>query len=280
MVFARFPRLLRLKALLLMLVLFHSACSSERRADESYLVLTGSSTVAPVAAELAMRFEKTRPGVRIDVQSGGSSRGIADARSGLASIGMVSRALNSEESDLQIVTIARDGVALIVHASNPVEALQRDQAIALYQGKVERWSELGGFDQAPVIVHKADGRATREVFLAHFGLDPSEVVADVIVGENEQAIKTVSGNPNSVAYVSIGSATVNRTHGAPIKLLEVEGVTASLEMLEAARYPISRPLNFVLREAPEGLAADFIAFVRSEAARDVFEAQSFVQVRP
>ncbi|MDT0496642.1 hypothetical protein RM530_04605 [Algiphilus sp. W345] len=48
------------------------------------LVLTGSSTVAPLAAELGKRFEQQQPGTRIDVQSGGSSRGVQDARSGLA----------------------------------------------------------------------------------------------------------------------------------------------------------------------------------------------------
>ena len=260
--------------------IFLSACSSDRAGEDSLLVVTGSSTVAPVAAELATRFEKTHPGVRIDVQSGGSSRGIADARSGLASIGMVSRALKSDESDLHVVTIARDGVALVVHASNPIDALERDQVVALYRGEIERWTELGGGDQAPVVVHKADGRATLEVFLAYFGLDPREVVADVIVGENEQAIKTASGNPNTVAYVSIGSARVNRANGAPIKLLDVDGISASLETLREGRYPISRPLNFVLRDEPTGLAANFIAFVRSEAAREVFEAQSFVQVQP
>ena len=72
------------------------------------LVLTGSSTVAPLAAEIGKSFEAEHSGVRIDVQSGGSSRGITDARKGLANIGMVSRALKEDEKDLQAFTIARD----------------------------------------------------------------------------------------------------------------------------------------------------------------------------
>ena len=46
------------------------------------LVLTGSSTVAPLASEIGKGFESENPGVRVDVQTGGSSRGIADARQG------------------------------------------------------------------------------------------------------------------------------------------------------------------------------------------------------
>jgi phosphate transport system substrate-binding protein len=43
------------------------------------------------------------------VQSGGSSRGIADARQGVADVGMVSRSLKDNEKDLQTFTIAKDG---------------------------------------------------------------------------------------------------------------------------------------------------------------------------
>ena len=84
------------------------------------LTLTGSSTVAPLAGELAKRYESLHPGVRIDVQTGGSSRGIADARRGTADIGMASRALKPGEEDLAAHTIALDGITVIVHKDNPV----------------------------------------------------------------------------------------------------------------------------------------------------------------
>ncbi|MGF1602336.1 MAG: substrate-binding domain-containing protein, partial [Thermosynechococcaceae cyanobacterium] len=69
------------------------ACDSavQSKASGNKLVLTGSSTVAPLAAEIAKRYEQENPGVRVDVQSGGSSRGIADVRQQVADIGMVSR---------------------------------------------------------------------------------------------------------------------------------------------------------------------------------------------
>ncbi|MDR4470912.1 MAG: hypothetical protein MRJ68_21855, partial [Nitrospira sp.] len=39
------------------------------------LVITGSSTIAPLIAEIGKRFESVYPKVRVDVQTGGSSRG-------------------------------------------------------------------------------------------------------------------------------------------------------------------------------------------------------------
>ena len=79
------------------------------------LMVTGSSTVAPLVSEIAKRFEQLHPDVRVDVQTGGSGKGIADARIGVADIGMASRALKDEESDLVAHKIAADGVGLIVH---------------------------------------------------------------------------------------------------------------------------------------------------------------------
>jgi len=252
------------------------ACSP--RSDYDTLVLSGSSTIAPVVAEAAQQYERAHPKVRIDVQSGGSSRGIGDVRSALADIGMVSRALKGKEQSLHTYPIARDGVGIILNAQNPVATLTEAQVVAIYRGEIRSWQEVGGRDTKIVIVHKAEGRATLEVFLEYFGLDDRDVNADVIVGENEHAIKTVAGSPEAIGYVSIGTAAVDIEHGVPIKLLGVGGVAATLENLRRGVYPIARPLNLVTLEPANGLARAFIDFVRSPATTPLIEAQHFVQV--
>ena len=252
------------------------ACSPSSSSDT--LILTGSSTIAPVIAEVAQQYERSHPGVRIDVQSGGSSRGIGDVRRELADIAMVSRALEGTEQSLHAYPIARDGVGIILNAQNPVAALTEAQVVAIYRGEIGSWKEVGGRDAKIVVVHKAAGRATLQVFVEHFGLDNRDIEADVIVGENEQAIKTVAGSPEAIGYVSIGTAAVDIEHGVPIKLLGVGGVAATLENLRRGVYPIARPLNLVTREPATGLARAFIDFVRSAATTPVIEAQHFVQV--
>ncbi len=272
---ARLPRALGAIAFV---ALAGTACSPSPGAAGRTLVITGSSTIAPLVAGIAQQYEREHPGVRIDVQSGGSSRGIADVLGGLADIGMVSRALEGGEQALHPYPIARDGVGIILNARNPVSALSDAQVVGIYRGEIESWAALGGRDAPIVVVHKAEGRATLEVFLAHFGLDNREVQADVIVGENEQAIKTVAGSPEAIGYVSIGAAAVDIEHGVPIRLLEVGGVVATLANIRSGAYPIARPLNLVTRDPAQGLARAFIDYVRSPAATAVFGAQSFVQV--
>lgn len=242
------------------------------------LTLTGSSTVAPLVAEISKRFEALNPGVRVDVQSGGSSRGIADARSGLADIGMVSRALKKEEEDLKSFAIARDGIGLIVHRDNPVQTLSGEQVVDIYLGKVADWGEVGGKAGPITVVNKAEGRSTLELFLHHFKLKNSQIKAHVVIGDNQQGIKTVAGNPGAIGYVSIGTAEFETGQGTPIKLLPVGGVAATVENVRNGRFPLARPLNLVTKEEPAGLVKSFIEFAHSGDVHDLIEAQFFVPV--
>lgn len=252
---------------------FATGCS---RDATQHLVLTGSSTIAPLATVLAERFEASHPGVKIDVQAGGSARGVADVRQGLANIGMVSRALKTEEGDLAADTIAHDGIAMIVQRDNPVAALTREQIIAIYTGRVHNWKEVGGADAPITVVNKAEGRSTLELFLSHFKLEAPAIHADVVIGDNQQGIKTVAGNPQAIGYVSIGTAEYEASRGTPIRLLPLDGIEPSTAAVAAGRFPLSRPLNLVHRGELAGIARDFVAFARSAEVHDLVTGQYFV----
>ncbi|MFN6566367.1 phosphate ABC transporter substrate-binding protein [Dendronalium sp. ChiSLP03b] len=240
------------------------------------VVLTGSSTIAPLAAEIGKSFESKHRGVRIDVQSGGSSRGVSDARQGTADIGMVSRALNPEERDLKAFLIARDGVTVILQKDNPVQALSDKQIIDIYTGQLTNWKQVGGKDGTITVVNKAEGRSTLELFTHHFKLKNTDIKAQVVIGDNQQGIKTVAGNPNAIGYVSIGSAEYSAVNGVPIKLLPVGGVAATTENVQNGTFPISRPLNLVTKTEPQGLAKEFIDFAQSQQVSDIVKKQNFV----
>jgi phosphate transport system substrate-binding protein len=242
------------------------------------LVLTGSSTVAPLAAEIGKHFESLHSNVRVDVQTGGSSRGVSDARAGLADIGMASRALKDDEKDLQSFTIALDVISIIVNKANPIEALNKQQIIDIYTGKIVNWKEVGGNDAPITVVNKAEGRSTLELFLHYFGLKNTEIKPQVVIGDNQQGIKTVVGNPDAIGYVSVGTAEYEASQGAAIKLLPLEDIAASVENVRNRSFPLSRPLNLVTRGAPAGLAKDFIEFAGSPQVNDLIEAQYFVPV--
>ena len=242
------------------------------------LMVTGSSTVAPLVSEIAKRFEELHPGVRVDVQTGGSGKGIADARIGVADIGMASRALKDDESDLVAHQIAADGVGLIVHKTNAIETLTPEQVIAIYSDDMNDWKDAGGKTQEITVVHKAEGRATLEVFLKHFQIENPSVKADVIVGDNEHGVKTVAGNPGAIGYVSIGAAEANMEDGVPIRLLPLEGVEATTANVANGKFPMSRPLNLVTSGESSDLATEFIRFCQSADVHDLVKSQFFVPI--
>lgn len=252
------------------------AAEHEREPHRSTIRVTGSSTIAPLMAEIGKRFETENPSVRVEVQTGGSSRGIADARRGLSDIGMVSRDLHREESDLHSFTIARDGVCVILHSKNPVAELSDEQITKIYAGEIRNWRDVGGDDHPITVVNKAQGRSTLEVFVDFFHLRSDEIRADVIIGDNAHGIKTVAGNPHAIGYVSIGTAEFDRDSGASIKLLPIHGIEASVQNVAAGRFPISRTLNLVTKTAPSGLVRELLDLSQSARVHAIVEELSFV----
>jgi phosphate transport system substrate-binding protein len=272
-------RLSRFQSLFFILLLIGlGGCQDSPAADPTShkLMITGSSTIAPLIAELGKRFEAKRSGVRIDVQAGGSSRGISDIRRNLAHIGMASRALNHDEQDLFGTVLAYDGIGFIVHRSNTLVALDPQDIRGIYTGRINNWQEVGGLDAPITVVNKAEGRATLEVFLQYFQVPSTQVQAHVVIGNNEQGIKTVAGNPHAIAYVSIGTAQYDATHGVPIKLLRLGDIPASLKTVQEGRFPLSRPLTLVTNETPTGSVKAFIDFATSPEVHDLVTQHYFV----
>ena len=255
-------------------------CSLLSASLAGQLTLAGSSTVQPVAEVLGQEFERLHPEARINVQGGGSAVGITAPQSGLADIGMVSRALHADEAQkLGPTTFALDGIALIVHASNPLSGINRQQVIDIYTGTVTSWQALGWTDTRIVVVNKEERRATLELFEQYFGLKGKFVRDAIIVGPNGQAITTVAGIPQGIAYISIGSAEVAAAQGTPIKLLALDGVAATSANVKNGTYGLLRPLNFVTVGPPQGLAKAFLDFVLTLAGQHLVTTQELVPVR-
>lgn len=256
-----------------------SACGNQAESAKTKITVVGSSTIAPLMSEVAKAYEQKHSGSRIDVQAGGSSRGILDVRQDTADVGMVSRALKPEESaDLQHVLLGHDGLAMIVHKSNPVPSLTKTQVIDIYSGKITNWKELGGPDLAINVVSKAEGRSTLEIFSHYFGLPYKEIKAHVVIGDNQQGIQMVSGSPASIGYVSIGTAEFEAEHGASIRLVPLDGHVPSTAAVAQGSYPLSRELNLVFKAKNKPQLDSLLTFASSPEGQELAKKQFFVPV--
>ena len=107
------------------------------------LIIAGSSSVSPVMEKLAEAYQLLNPDAQIEIQTSDSTTGMIAAMDGSCEIGMASRMLKEAEAEqLSVVTIAMDGIAVIVNPDNPVRDLSVEQIGAIYTGGVMRWNEI------------------------------------------------------------------------------------------------------------------------------------------
>ena len=108
------------------------------------IVIAGSSSVTPVMEKLAEAYEAINPGVEIELQQSDSSSGMTSTIDGVCDIGMASRVLKESEIEkgLTGLTIAMDGIAVIVSLDNPVDGLTTEQVRDIYMGEITDWSEV------------------------------------------------------------------------------------------------------------------------------------------
>ena len=129
-----------MKRLLLALLALTTAASAFAQRP---ITVRGSDTMVIMNARLAEAFMTKNPGTQIQVTGGGSGVGIAALINGTTEIAASSRPIKPSEIDKLKsrfatrgvgVPIARDGLAVYLHASNPVGELSLQQLMDIYMG--------------------------------------------------------------------------------------------------------------------------------------------------
>ena len=108
------------------------------------VVVAGSSSVAPVMEKLKEAYEGVNSNVTVEVQQSDSTTGVNSAAEGICDIGMASRDLKDEESELGLIAavIASDGIAVVVNTTNELEELTSEQVKSIFTGETTEWEAL------------------------------------------------------------------------------------------------------------------------------------------
>ncbi len=110
---------------------------------EGKISIAGSSSVSPVMEKLAEAYKAVNTNAEIEIQTSDSSAGMQSAMEDTCDIGMASRDLKNEEaSALTPVTIAKDGIAVIINHENICESLTMDEIKSIYTGETTIWSDI------------------------------------------------------------------------------------------------------------------------------------------
>jgi len=268
---ARRPGLALFAALLILLGA--GGCKSSSQTISRPLCIAGSTSVQPFAEKLAEVYMHRHPGVRIDVQGGGSSAGIYAATQGAADLGASSRELLGEEKKLLEIPIAFDGIAVIVHPSNPLTTITLAEIRKIFSGAANNWSALRLSPHAIDLITREEGSGTREAF-EHLVMGKQEITPAALVQDSNGSVREiVAGDPHSLGYISAGLVDDR------VKALAIDGVLPTRDSIKNHTYKLVRRFLLVARAAPVGPSKEFVDFVLGPNGQKILEDEGLVGVK-
>jgi len=234
------------------------------------IIIAGSTSVQPFIEKVAEHFMEKHPEITINVQGGGSTAGIQATFNRTCNIGTSSRNLRVDERALKIVLIAVDGIAVIVHQSNPVEDLGLEEIRGIFSGKIRNWNELGGTDEEIIPVTREEGSGTRASFEGM--LMGNVVISDAcLVQDSNGAVREIiATTPQGIGYISVGLVDERE------KALAIDGVKPTLANLITRKYNFTRPFLLLLLEEPKGDMKKFIDYVLSEEGQNILKMDGLI----
>ncbi|HKC24742.1 MAG TPA: phosphate ABC transporter substrate-binding protein, partial [Thermoanaerobaculia bacterium] len=212
--------------------------------------------------EVGAAFTK-KTGHVIEIEDGGATRGIRDVAAGKAEMGGSCRhALDlKEERGVKLVPVAWDALVVVVHSSNPVSDVTRDQLRGILTGKITSWKELGGRD-APIEVFERKGKLSGVGFgtrLLLFGNPDQEFTPKARIFDSTRPLEdALEQAPNAVAMTGISSARLR-----PLKKLAIGGKPPTRDNVISGKYLLYRPLYLTVPERPDPVVSQFIKFLFS-----------------
>lgn len=231
------------------------------------ITLAGSTSMEKVCEALSEAFMEEYPNITVTVEYTGSGAGLEALTAGSVDIGDSSRALKDEEIAAGAVEniVAIDGIAVITDPANTVLDITSDDLTKIYTGEYTNWSELGGADEAIVVIGREAGSGTRGAFEELLKVEDACAYAQEL-DTTGAVLAKVASTPGAIGYVSLDVVDDS------VNALALDGVAATEENILAGGYLLSRP--FVM--ATKGEIADqnelvktWFDFIASDAGQTV-----------
>ncbi|MDD2641653.1 MAG: PstS family phosphate ABC transporter substrate-binding protein [Bacteroidales bacterium] len=235
--------------------------------------IKGSDTVLPLAQKEAEIYMQVSPGILTTVTGGGSGVGILSLLEGTTDIAMSSRSLKYEERlrfkelgrEVMETVIAFDALCVIVHPSNRVTALTRQQLEDIFRGKITRWSQVGG-ENIPVVVYVRETSSGTYEFFKETVLKHKNYMAGALsMPATGTVIQSVSQTRGAIGYV--GFPYVNDK----VKTLKITQ--------NGKEYPVVRPLLLYYLRPAVSEVQSFVDFVLSDSGQQIAREMGYIEVQ-
>ncbi len=246
--------------------------------------IKGSDTCLPLSQMEAETYMKKFPGSSITVTGGGSGVGISSLLSGTTDMAQSSRKIKMDEKlkmqdagkPFRETIFAYDALAVIVHPSNKVSQLTREQIEGIFTGSITNWKDVGGEDLKIIVYSRETSSGTYEFFKEHVLNKKNYAPSTLLMPATGAIVQSVSQTRGAIGYV--GLAYIERS----IKALKVsydKGATfvePSVVTAQNHTYPVSRPLYYYYLTSAENKVKPYIDFVLSAEGQKIALDEGFV----
>ena len=271
-----------MKTVVMRILLVLTILASTNVMAQEKLHIEGSTTVGPIADGFAEVFNKLYPDVSITVNKSGSGTGASALIDGRCDIATMSRFMKDQEFKDAVAknvfpvahVIAMDGVCVVLHPSNPINALTTEQVRNIYTGKITNWKELGGPDLSIVVISRDTSSGTYETF-ENFVMNKEKMAPAVEqVSTNPQMFGRVESTRAAIGYVGFGFVKTG------VKAVTLNGIKPTVQTILNGQYPVSRPLFMFTNGYPKlgSITQKFVSFYLTEEGQEVIEDKGFVPV--
>jgi len=250
-------------------VVLLSGCGKSRE----NITLAGSTAFQPFAEKLADQYMAKHPEVAITIQGGGSALGIQSAQTGAAQIGMADLvSLPAETSSMKNIVVARDGIAIVVHPSNPIAGLNLDQVRGIFSGTIKNWKMVGGADHDIAVISREAGSGTRSSFEQIIG--GLKLTGDALIQDSNGTIReTVANDAHAIGYLSHG--LINEK----IKPVTIDGYSCCEKDIMAGTYKFVRPVFLVYKEDVSPACHAFLDYLLSAEAQNLLHDNGLIKAK-
>jgi phosphate transport system substrate-binding protein len=258
--------------------------------------ITGSDTMVNLLQAWAERYARVRPDVIVQVAGGGSGVGIAGLIDGTLDIAAASRELRAAEREHLRVrtgaqpaefTVARDALAVFVHARNPLQQISLPELADVYGegGNLLRWSQLGIAHPscASDIIIRV-GRQNNSGTFAYFrdmvlGRSREYKMGSIDQSGSKDVVALVSRTPCAIGYSGVAYAVASVKAVGVAVSPDAVGVMPSEESVLLGSYPLARPLYLYTPGEATGHVKAFVEWVLGSSGQSIVRELGFVSGR-
>lgn len=238
------------------------------------LSLAGSTSMEKLCEAMMEGFMEKYPDVTVTTEYTGSGAGLESLTAGSVDIGNASRKVKDEEKQKGAVEniVALDGIAVITDSENTVTALTSEQLADIYTGKITNWNELGGKDEAIVLIGRESGSGTRDAFEELLDIADKCTYAQEL-DSTGAVLARVSSTSGAIGYVSLDVVDDSVTS------IALNGSEASEENIISGSYALQRP--FVMATKGEiseqnELVQAWFDYIGSEEGKEIIESVGLI----